>query len=414
LTRLPVADTFAVRMVVPAWVAIPPATACSLRELLMSCKRLIVICSTLAVAGAALSGVGGCAQDSPPVGSPVERVWESPPPAAVAEESPAPTGPPPGQTLAEQGRPATQPASATRPQDSAAELPSVAVAIVNGETIGRARLVDMLIDSHGISVLEQLILLTAARQRAEKLSITLTAADIKAAEEDALRRIAAPVGNPEGLPLDLAAAERLLEDFLRLKGLSRTEWACRMEQRAYLSRIAQAEVGKMEITEAMLKDEYALAYGERVQIRHIQAATHNAINRAAELLATKPFEQVAAELSENPITREQGGLMPPFTRHDGAVPPLVREKAFTMNVGETSVPLREGAWYHIIRVERKFPASGVGFENVEPQTLRQRLTDRLVRQRTDELDSELFQSARIQIRDPRLEKQFREKHQNRK
>jgi parvulin-like peptidyl-prolyl isomerase len=102
--------------------------------------------------------------------------------------------------------------------------------------------------------------------------------------------------------------------------------------------------------------------------------------------------------------------MPPFTRHDGAVPPLIRDKAFSLKPGETSAPLREGAWYHIIKIERTFPASGVGFENVEAETLRKRLTDRLTRQRIDALDAELFQSARIQIRNPRLEKKFREKH----
>lgn len=378
----------------------------------MSLERRILFCSTIVLVGAVVVVLGGCAQEPPPAASPIERAWESPAPVAMADRQPAQPEPPPGETAVERNSPSASAVAATRPQD-AAEPRSPAVAIVNGEPIERARLVDMLIDGHGINVLEHLILLTAAKQKAEQMSIAVTPADIKAAEEEALRRIATPVGDPERLALDGATVERLLDDFLRLKGLSRAEWDCRLEQRAYLSKIAQAEVAKIEITEEMLKEEYALAYGERVQIRHIQAADRNAINHAAHLLATKPFEQVAAEMSENPITREQGGLMPPFTRHDGAVPPLIREKAFVMNTGETSVPLREGAWYHIVRVERKFQASGVGFENVEPGTLRKRLIDRLVRQRTDELDNDLFQSARIQIRDPKLERQFREKHRNR-
>jgi len=344
----------------------------------------------------------------PPAASPVERTWESPPSVELAERQPAAVDGDRSVTTM------VPPAVATQPDPvahtAAIEPAQPAVAVVNGERVDRTALVNMLIESHGLPVLEQLILLTVARQKARTLSLTVTPDDIKAAEDEALRQIAAPVGDPEALPLDRAASERLLAEFLQLKGLSRKEWAYRMEQRACLGRIAQAEVDAMEITESMLRDEYALAYDERVQARHIQTSSQAAINRAAAMLDARRFEEVARELSENPITREQGGLMPPFTRHDGAVPPLIREQAFSMNVGETSPPLREGTWYHIIRLERRFPASSVGFENIDQDLLRTRLKERLIRQRIDELDIELFQSARIQIRDPRLERQFRVKH----
>lgn len=345
----------------------------------------------------------------PPAASPVERAWESPPPVKLADErQPAAVAGDRSVTTMDPPAVATQPGSVTH--TAAIEPAQPAVAVVNGERIDRVALVDMLIESHGLPVLEQLILLTVARQKARALSLTITPDDIKAAEEEALRQIAAPVGDPEALPLDRPAAERLLAEFLQLKGLSRKEWACRMEQRACLGKIARAEVDAMEITESMLRDEYALAYDERAQIRHIQTSSQAAINRAAVLLDTRGFEEVAREISENPITREQGGRMPPFTRHDGAVPPLIREQAFSMNVGETSPPLREGTWYHIIQLERRFPASSVGFENIDRDLLRTRLKERLIRQRIDELDIELFQSARIQIRDPRMERQFRAKH----
>ena len=289
----------------------------------------------------------------------------------------------------------------------------VPIAFVNGEPIGRRQLSQMLMDSHGAAILEQLVLLTAAKQKAATRSIVVTSGDIQAAEDEALRRVAAPMGSPEGSTLDRATAEKLLTDFLRLKGLSQTEWKCRMEQRAYITKIAQADLAETQITEEMLKNEYNLAYGEKVQIRHIQCASQEAINRAAGLLKTKSFEQVAREISENAITREQGGLMPPFIAQDGAVPPLVRERAFAMQVGQTSDPLREGTWYHIIRIEKRYPASSVGFENVDQQVLRKRLIDRLVRQRVDALDAELFNKAKIDIRDRNLDRQFRQRHPGR-
>ncbi|MBI4581084.1 MAG: peptidylprolyl isomerase [Planctomycetes bacterium] len=352
-----------------------------------------------------------CTQESKPVGSPMQTVWEAP-----AAESPTaagtPTAQPAGSAAANQSvRPGAEARAAARTaHEQGPDESESAFAFVNGEPIGRGRLMDMLMESHGLAVLEQLILLTAARQKAASMSIVVTPADVTAAEDEALRRIAVPVGDPEAAPLDRPTAERLLADFLRLKGLSQVEWKCRMEQRAYLMKIAQADVGQREITEEMLRNEYGLRYGERVQIRHIQTAAQEAINRAAGLLKSKSFEEVAREMSENSLTREQGGLMPPFTRHDLAVPPLIRERAFAMSVGQVSEPLREGAWYHIIRVERKFPASGVGFENVDRDQLRQRLVSRLVRQRTDTLDAELFDAAKIDIRDRNLARQFRERH----
>lgn len=360
----------------------------------------------------ALVTLGGCATPGQPAGSPVEQVWEAPAPSMA----PAPIEEP---ATARQSQP-EGPAEATAPTDAPAgartpaipdPIASPPIALVNGQPISRAELTDMLIASHGIGVLDQLILLTAARQRAAEMGLTVTARDEAAAHEDALRRIATPIGNPDAQPLDRAAAERLLTEFLEVKNLSKVEWDCRMKQRACLRKIAEAEVARMEITDQMLRDEYGLAYGEKVQIRHIQVSTAEAARRARALLNEgQDFAAVARELSENAITAREGGLMPPFSRHDGAVPPFIREMAFSMQPGQVSEPLRDGTWYHVIRVERTFPASSVGFEHVDQKALRERLVRRLVAQRTESLEAELFQSARIDVRDPELARQFRLRH----
>lgn len=363
-------------------------------------RRLVLTCGLMLVVAWV-----GCSQETEPMGSPIETAWEKPQPTAAKQQ---PTAQASGSKVEAASESAT-PQAADQPVGHTVPIEEI-IAVVNGEPINRNKFMQMLVDSHGPAILEQMILLTAAKQNAAAKSLEVTASDIRAAEDEALKRIAAPMGDPEAAALDRHTAERLLADFLQIKGLSRTEWDCRMEQRAYITKIAQAEVAAMPITEEMLKEEYALAYGERVQIRLIQSASQAAVNRAASMLKEKPFEEVARQISENAISREQGGLMPPFTAQDGAVPPLIRARAFAMQIGETSEPLREGAWYHIIRIERRFPASEVGFENVDHQALGKRLTDRLVRQRIDTLDSELFRDARIEIRDRGLEKQFRRKH----
>ncbi len=352
---------------------------------------LMARCAACAV----VLGAGACARPDGPVSTPVARTWESrePPPEARAEPPPAPT---------------------SHPAENASEnpvSPVEVIAVVNGAPIAQRELVQMLMESHGLGLLEQLVLLTAARQRGADMSLTVTKADISAAHEDALRRLSTPVVDTDGQVLDREEAQRLLEEFLEAKNISRCEWNCRMEQRAYLRRIAEAEVADMKVTEADLRNEYDLAYGERVQVRHIQVSSLATAARVRALLAAKKdFELLARQMSENQFTAASGGLARPFTRDDPGVTPLLRKVAFELEVGEVSETIRDGEAYHIIRCERRFPASDVGFENVNGDELRRRLLERLIRQRQQDLETELFQQAAVHIRDAELSRQFHEKH----
>jgi len=353
-----------------------------------------------------IAGCGwGCASSDRAAGTPVDRLWELPaapaaatPDATVEDETVA-------VSVGEDG--AAQASTAPAGGPSA----GVPVALVNGAPISRRELIGLLVDCHGINLLEQLILLTAARQRAEELGLKVTAADVDAAHQDALRRLASPIGGTTTGNLDTASAQKLLDQFLLAKNVSTQEWQLRMRQRAYLTKIAEAEVARMEITEAMLRQEYERAYGEKVQIRHIQLPSLAAVTRARALLTEKKdFELVARQLSENELTAAQGGLLAPFTRNDPGIPPLIRETAFTLAPGEISTALQEQNSYHLVRVERRFPASDVGYENVGKASLHKRLADELVRQRQESLESELFHAAAVDIRDANLARRFRERH----
>ena len=203
----------------------------------------------------------------------------------------------------------------------------------------------------------------------------------------------------------------LLEEFLNAKNISRYEWDERMKQRAYLRKIAEAEVAEMEVTEKMLKDEYEREFGERAQVRHIQVSSLARAEEVRRRLKTgEDFELVARQLSENEITAANGGLMPPITRNDPLATLLFREMTFELKVGEVSNAFQEGNWYHIIRLERRFPASNVIFENASHDKLEQKLRDRLVRQRQEALESELFESARVDIQEEELRRQFRKRY----
>lgn len=334
----------------------------------------------------------GCAPRKKSEPTPVSSTWESP-----AAPRPPESGPPEPMVAA------SRPAGAADPNG--------VVAVVNGSRIRWGDMVPMLVESHGLSLLEDLILLTAVRQRAQEMSLSVSRADIQAAHEEALRRLATPIVSDESQQLDREAAEKLLSEFLTAKNLSQSDWDRRMEQRAYLRAIARAEVAKVAIKEDDIRNEYGVAYGERVQVRHVQLSSLAAVDRAHALLKDrKDFELVARQLSENNVTAVNGGLLPPFTRNDPAVTPLFREASFKLAEGEISAPVREGNWFHLIRLERRFPASSVGYDNVDHQKLRARLLDRLTRQYEEQLEAQLFRSAAVYIEDPVLDRQFRRKH----
>lgn len=360
----------------------------------------------VAVLGVCVAGmvVVGCTQQTQSAGTPLDRVWESPagesatPPKSGSPARPATPQESPTQASS---RPASQPSAGVSPED--------VLAVVNGEPISRSRVVGLLMECHGLDMMECLVLLTAARQKAADMSLNVAPADIKAAHEDALRQMATPLVGVDKAPLDRAATERLLRDFLAAKNISQRQWNLRMEQRAYIAKIAAAEVAKTDITEAMLRARYEQDYGEKVQVRHIQLSSLAQVTRARALLAEKDFELVARQMSENEFTASQGGLLPPFTRNDPAVPPLLRETAFGLKVGDVSTAIHEQNQYHLIKLERRFPASAVGFENVDKDKLRASVLDRLTRQRMQDLEAELFRSAAVDIRDAKLSRQFRDK-----
>lgn len=352
---------------------------------------MIRLVSLLALSVCLVSVVGCGPKPRPVVATPIANVWESP----------APPVPPP---------PRPEPLADTEPADEA-DGGSQPIAVINGEPLPRSALVNRLMESHGLAQLEQIILLTVARQRAGKLGLTVTPADVRAAHDEALRRLGTPISDPSARVLDAREAQRLLDDFLAAKNISRSEWDARMEQKAYLRKIAEAEVAQTTITEEMLRNEYEQSYGEKVQIRHIQVGSLAAAARVRALLAAnKDFELIARQMSENAMTASQGGLARPFTRNDPGVAPVLREVAFNLKPGQISEAVRDGNAYHILRLERRFPASDIGFENADRNELRRRLINRLVQQREQDLEAELFQSAVVDIRNEVLARQFREKH----
>ena len=97
----------------------------------------------------------------------------------------------------------TTPAIATGALGGAIDQPSVVerppIVEVNGTRLSRAQFVDVLVQSHGLELVESVIVREAARQLAEERGIEVTRDDIHQARDAAIVRLAGPAGNTGGV-----------------------------------------------------------------------------------------------------------------------------------------------------------------------------------------------------------------------
>jgi foldase protein PrsA len=285
------------------------------------------------------------------------------------------------------------------------------IATVDGKPVARSQVVDLLLRGHGSGILEQIVVLQRAKDLAAERGINVTRADVEREYERALRRLIDPLFTKSPESFDHDAADRVLARVLSERNISREEYMMGMRRNAYLRALVQAD---MQISDGVLRDEYARAYSERASVRHVQVASAREAARVHELLnAGKSFELVAKQYSANTATAPNGGMLEPFSQYEEDVPALFRETAFKLKPGQVSATIRIGAWYHILRLEGRLPAQDLDFEKV-----RDKLRRRILEQRTEpamqKLYEELFREADVRIHDPALREAFEAKHPERR
>jgi parvulin-like peptidyl-prolyl isomerase len=106
--------------------------------------------------------------------------------------------------------------------------------------------------------------------------------------------------------------------------------------------------------------------------------------------------------------------MTPFCTDDEEVPALLRQTAFSLELGQVSAVLRVGEWHYVIRLERRIPAEPRDFQEVIAELTagaRERISEPLLRERLERLEKE----AVIEIHDPMLREAYeRRKAQTRR
>jgi foldase protein PrsA len=294
--------------------------------------------------------------------------------------------------------------SATARRSSQRFNPDSPVAVVNGRTITWGALQALLVSSHGLSALQQLILLTLAEDLAAGEQITVNDLDVQAEYDRALGDIV-PQRDEAGRPLDPKQRQAELQRLIEGRGISQEEFRLNMRVNALLRKVAERHV---QVGEADVQAEYKLRYGERVQIRHIQMPTLREINQVVQRLADgEDFSAVARTYSKNMLTGPDGGLLPAFTYVDASVPAALREAAFRLQPGQTSKPIKIEGEYHVIKLERRIPAQPIELAAVRDE-LKDQVRDRLVREKMKQMRDAMVSRCSIRVLDADLRRAYNE------
>jgi len=275
------------------------------------------------------------------------------------------------------------------------------VAKVNGDPIYRDEFITRTInfrqaapgEAAGLQALSAMINDMIVMQEASRENVVPKDKDI----DDRLKMIAQ----------QLAPRGQTLEQFLQQSGV--TMEAARLEMRNDLARrnlmtkgitVSDAEIQKFY-------DEHKKEFTtpEQFTIRQITVSTEQEAKDAKTDLKNADFGLVAISRSKD-IFKQQGGLVPPFTRNPPPGFPVdasVRQVAYGLKEKQISEPIKVGNQWVIIMLETKTPAKAPTFEEMK-EPIREGLMQQKAQQsgKLDQVQQKLVslrQQAEIEILD---------------
>lgn len=292
--------------------------------------------------------------------------------------------------------PASRPAPASLPSEMAlADSSREVMATVNGRPIYMQQLTDPLVEAHGLLMAEMLIADALVEQEALARGITVTDADVS--QENA-RSLLGCLGDQ----VNADQRERMLDTLLSQRGLTRTTWNATMRRNALLRKMVQPQV---VLTDAMIKEEFSRAYGEKVQISHIQLPSLAEAEKIQAMLNDKAeFADLARRYSTNTITAKNGGSLPAFTRDDSTIPQAIREAAFALKENQVSGIVNVGEYFHVLKLYKRSEPEHVSLETVQDK-VRADLTERIIQQMEINALTRLRAESEVHFINPAVQKQ---------
>lgn len=281
---------------------------------------------------------------------------------------------------------------------SGASFDDTVVARVGDRIVTMSELNGPLVDAYGLNVLLNLVQLELAQKQAEETKVSVTDADVAAERDFTLKKMFADA--------EKADYDKLFEQFLTQQRITRPEFDIVMRINANLRKVAEPMLAG-KITDDGLQEAFRALYGEKVKVRHIQAANLQEIQEARARLEKEPFEKVARELSRNARTKAAGGDLPEFSRAMVGLPEAFKDAAFALKEGAVSDPIMADGAYHLIKLEKRIAPTAVKFEDVK-ESIRADLHERAIQATIRELRNQIGAAAlkEMKIEIPELQRQF--------
>ncbi len=215
--------------------------------------------------------------------------------------------------------------------------------------------------------------------------------------------------------LERAGSQEVFDRQLKAVGITTDELRLKVTQEATATAVMTRDLGVASVTDAEAKDFYNahpsdFEVPETVHVRHILLLTMDSTTRAplpddqikakrkqiGDILkrarAGEDFGKLAAQYSEDPGTKDNGGELPPFAKASvdpaHAMVPQFEDAAFSLSTNQISDVVTTSYGYHIIKLLDKNPAKKLALTDKVPMTdviISDKIKDYLTNQKTEVL-----------------------------
>jgi parvulin-like peptidyl-prolyl isomerase len=264
------------------------------------------------------------------------------------------------------------------------------------------------------AILNQLITIQALMQKSTPADRAAGAIEAEAQYTNLLKRFSSP---------------EAFERQLKVAGMNLADLRAKATQEATAKITLKREL-KINATEDEIKAFYAkhaaeFELPETVQARHILLMTTDPATRAPlgtnavaakkkqieeilkQIRAGTNFATLAAQYSEDPGSKENGGELPPFPR--GQMVPEFEAAAFALTNNQVSEVVTTMFGYHIIKMTEKTPAKKYGLNDTLPQinktvadVCRSEVESQKIRELAPDYVKNLRKELNVEIVDPQL------------
>ena len=237
---------------------------------------------------------------------------------------------------------------------------------------------------------------------------TITEADVRLAEAEILHDLTKyPPATRRRVVIEFLIQNELFAEAAASKNVAASKvfkerkhyWDRRSLRETYFETEIRSQVTDAEAMAFYNKAVQNQPRGQQVRASHILVATEDEAKVIFELIAHDgDFAELARKHSRDAKSKDLGGDLGFFGR--GKMAAKIEETAFSLPVGETSVPVQSGFGWHIIKVLDKRDGKPPAFEAVKEQIVTQLMHDK-----ARALAESLRGTAKIEYLDPAAKQQ---------